>query len=111
MVQMLMVGAGGESIGALNAGAEEIIAEAEHYALKNSMSKRRCFPLILRQHVEAAGCMIADGELAEAVGELDGVRGGKRQSAIQLRVKPDPTGGTGKEQGQKMSAKLTLSSR
>lgn len=111
MVAMQLIGGGGEPVGALHAGADEIIAEAEQYARDNTMSKRRCFPLILRQHVEAAGCTISDGDLSDAAGKLEGVRGGDRPGAIQLRVKPDQTGGTSKEQGQKMSAKMSHASR
>lgn len=111
MVQMQLIGTDGEPIGALRAGADEIIAEAEQYARDNTMSKRRCFPLVLRQHVEAAGCTVSDSDLAEAVGKLDSVRGGDGPATIQLRVKPDPTGGNGKEQGHKMSAKTTPASR
>ena len=72
MVQMQLIGANGEALGALRAGADEIIAEAEQYARDNTMSKRRCFPLILLQHVEAAGCTVTDGDLADAVGSLEG---------------------------------------
>ena len=111
MVQMLLIGTAGEPLGALRAGADEIIIEAEQYARNNTMSKRRCFPLILRQHVEAAGCTVTDGDLDDAVGKLEGVRGGVRPAAIQLRVKPDEAGGAGNTQGQKMSAKLTPLSR
>lgn len=108
---MQLVGSGGEPIGTLNAGADEIIAEAEQHARDSAMSKRRCFPMILRRHVEAAGCTIGEAELADAVAKLEGVRGGERPSAIQLRARPDQTGSTGKEQGQKMSAKMSHASR
>jgi AAA+ superfamily predicted ATPase len=54
------------------------------------MSKRRCFPLILRRHVEAAGCLIAEADLEDAVGKLECVRGGDRSSPIRLRVSAYP---------------------
>ena len=107
MIAMQMIGKDGEPIGTLRAGADAIIAEAEQYARDNTMSKRRCFPLILRQHVDAAGCTIADTDLTDAVAKLDAVREGDRPGVIQLRVRPDQTSGTGKERGQKMSAKMT----
>jgi AAA+ superfamily predicted ATPase len=111
MVQMLLIGTTGEPLGALRAGADEIITEAEQYARDNTMSKRRCFSLILRQHVEAAGCTVTDSDLADAVGKLEGVRGGDRPAAIHLYVKSNEAGGAGNTQGQKMSAKLTPLSR
>ncbi len=111
MVHMQLVESGGEPFGTLNASADEIIVEAEQHARDSNMSKRRCFPLILRQHVEAAGCTIGDAELADAVDKLEGVRGGVRPSTIQLRVRPDQLGGTGKVQGQKLSAKMSHASR
>jgi hypothetical protein len=111
MVQMHLIGTAGEPLGELGAGADEIIAEAEQHARDHTMSKRRCFPLILRRHIEAAGFTVSDGDLADAVGKLEGVRGGDRPATIQLRVTPDPTGGTGNHRGQRMSAKLTPAGR
>lgn len=111
MVYMQLVGSGGEPLGMLNAGAGEIIVEAEQHARDSNMSKRRSFPLILRQHVEAAGFTIGEPDLVDAVSKLEGVRGGDRPDAIRLRVRPDPAAGTGKEKGQKMSAKMSQASR
>src|SRR5436190_368687 len=108
MVQMLMV-SGGESIGALRAGADEIIAESDRHAIAHTMSKRRCLPLILRQHVEAAGFRIADGDLADVTGKLESVRNGDRPTAIRLRVTPDSN--TAKEQGHTMSTRTTPAGR
>jgi AAA+ superfamily predicted ATPase len=107
MVAMQMIDSHGEPLGTLTAGADEIIGEAEQYALDNTMSKRRCFPLILRQHIDAAGCTITNDELNAAVAMLDAVRSGDRPGVIQLRVRPNKTGGAGKEQVQKVSAKMT----
>jgi AAA+ superfamily predicted ATPase len=107
MVVIQMVGSGGEPIGVLRANAAEIIAEAEQHARDNAMSKRRCFPLILRQHVEATGYTISDTDLAEGAAKLEAVRGGDHSDHIQLRVRSDQTGFTENEQGQKMSAKST----
>lgn len=111
MVAIQLIGSGSEPLGALHAEADEIITEAEQYARDNNMSKRRCFPLILRQHVEAAGYTISDPDMTDALSQLEGVRGGNRPGAIQLRVWPDPASGAGKEQGQKMSAKMSHASR
>jgi SpoVK/Ycf46/Vps4 family AAA+-type ATPase len=111
MVQMKMIGSGGTAIGVLRAAADQIIAEAEQYARDNAMSKRRCFPLILRQHIEAAGCSISDRDLIAAVEKLEGVRGGDRPSAILIDARLNHAGGAGKEQGQTMNAKVTPASR
>ena len=107
MIAMQLIGTDGESIGMLRAGADEIIAEAEQYARDNAMSKRRCFPLILRQHVNETGCTIADLDLSDGVAKLDAVQEGDRPGLIHIRVQANQTNDTGKEQGQKMSAKVT----
>jgi AAA+ superfamily predicted ATPase len=111
MIRMQLVGSVGEALGALDAGADEIIAEAERHAHDHNMSKRRCFSLILRQHVEAAGCVISETDLIEAVAKLEGVRGGMRPSAIQLRVRQDECGRVGKVQEHNMSSRTPLASR
>jgi AAA+ superfamily predicted ATPase len=107
MVEIQMTGSACEPMGALRAGADEIIAEAEEHAREHDLSKKRCFPLILRQHVEAAGCTISDTDLAAGVEQLKAVRGGDGPDFIRIRVRPDLTGGAGRAQGQKMSAKST----
>jgi AAA+ superfamily predicted ATPase len=111
MIRMQLIGSTGEPLGVLDAGADEIIAEAERHARDQNMSKRRCFPLILRQHVEAAGCAIGEPDLSDAVAKFEGVRGGDRPSAIQLRVRPGESGRSGKEQVQKMNARTSPASR
>jgi AAA+ superfamily predicted ATPase len=108
---MQLINSNGEPVGALEVCADEIIAQAERHARNNNMSKRRCFPLILRQYVEAAGCVISETDLSEAVEKLQGVRGGVRTSAIQLRVHENESGQVGKEQGQNMSATTSLANR
>jgi AAA+ superfamily predicted ATPase len=111
MIHMQLIGATGEPLGALSVGADEIIAEAERHARDNNMSKRRCFPLILRQYVEAAACAISESDLSDAVANLESVRGGDRPSAIQLKVRRDESNRSGKEQVQKMSTKMSHASR
>lgn len=107
MVAIQMTGSGGEPIYALGVGADEIIAEAEQHARDHNLLKKRCFPLILRQHVEATGCTISDAELAAGVQKLEAVRSGDRPSHIQIRVRSDAAGRADKAQEQKMSAKST----
>lgn len=109
MVQMMMLVGNGESNEALRVGADEIIAEAEQYALAHTMSKRRCLPLILREHIEMAGFKISEAELTDAAGILEGVRSGNRPTAIEFNVTPDPT--AAKEQGRQMNSKTTPASR
>jgi SpoVK/Ycf46/Vps4 family AAA+-type ATPase len=70
-------------------GADEVIAQSEQHSRDQNMSKGRCFPLILRQHVEAAGYTASDAAIAEAVAKLDAVRRGERTRAIQIRVRQD----------------------
>jgi AAA+ superfamily predicted ATPase len=111
MIQLELIGATGEPIGALHAGADEIIAEAERHARDNNMSKRRCFPLILRQRVEARGCTISESDLDNAVAKLEAVRSGDRPSAIQLRVRLDESSRPGKQEVQKMTTKMSHASR
>jgi AAA+ superfamily predicted ATPase len=95
---------GGEPVGTLWVGADEIISEAEQYARDHAMSKRRCFPIILRRHIETAGYAIKDSDLSDGVAQLETVRSGDPLSLIQVRVERGATGTTEAEE-QKMSAK------
>jgi AAA+ superfamily predicted ATPase len=110
MVQMHLVSTDGEPLGALQAGADEIIAEADRHARDNAMSKRRCFPLILRRHVEAAGCTIAEADLADALAKVECVRGGDQSSPIRLRVSAADRGAEKHQRGD-MSAKTNPAGR
>ena len=111
MIYMQLIGGFGEPLGSLEIGADEIIAEAERHARDNNMSKRRCFPLVLRRHVEAGGCEISESDLNDAVAKLDCVRSGERLSEIQLRVRLDESSRFGTKQVQEMSTKMSHASR
>ena len=111
MIYMQLIGGFGEPLGSLEIGADEIIAEAERHARDNNMSKRRCFPLVLRRHVEAGGCEISESDLNDAVAKLDCVRSGERLSEIQLRVRLDESSRFGTKQVQEISTQMSHASR
>ena len=111
MIHVQLIGTCGEPFGALRAGADEIITEAECHARNNNMSKRRCFPLVLRQHVEDSGCAISESDLTEAVEKLEHLRAGERPTVIQLRVTRQKSNRPEKEQSSKMNAKNSHDSR
>lgn len=111
MIYLSLNGSDGTLSRSLEAGADDIIAEAEEHARSNNMSKRRCFPLILRQHIEAAGCTIDDEDLSEAVARLESVRAGERPCEIPVRVRPLHNSESSKEKVQKMNAKLSQGNR
>lgn len=111
MIHVQLVGATGEPLGTLSVGADDIITTAERHARDNNMSKGRCFPLILRQQIEAAGYSISDASLSEAVAKLESVRAGERPNSIQLKVRQESSNRTGNEQVQKMNTKMAHASR
>ncbi len=111
MIHVQLVGATGEPLRMLDVGADEIITTAERYARDNNMAKGRCFPLILRQQIEAVGCSISDARLSEAVAKLESIRAGERPNSIQLQVRQEVSSRTGNEQVQKMNTKMAHASR
>jgi AAA+ superfamily predicted ATPase len=112
MVAIQMVGAGGESLGRLPHSAEDVIAEAEQHARDHNLAKRKCFPKVLRQHVEAAGYAVEDSDLAEGVARLEAVRAGQQPSSIEIRVcaGAGAAGPAAGRPGQQMPSKRTESS-
>lgn len=111
MIQLQLVGPASDVIGTLEVGADEVIAQAEQHARDNNMSKGRCFPLILRQHVEAAGWTSSDSAIAEVVTQLDAVRRGERPHAIQVRVRHEGANISTKVELNKMNTKSSHASR
>jgi AAA+ superfamily predicted ATPase len=111
MVSLQLIGPASDVIGTLEVGADEVIAQAEQHARDHNMSKGRCFPLILRQHVEAAGCTTSESALAEAVTKLDAVRRGERPHAIQIRVRQEAVDITTQVEVPKMNSKSSQASR
>lgn len=86
MTSIQLIGSGGVQLGKLPAGPNEIIAQAEQYAREHNMSKRRCFPILLKQHVTAAGYQMSDADIADGVKQLEAFREGNRVATIQLRA-------------------------
>ena len=91
MISIHLIGSGGVKLGELPARPNEIIAQAEQHARDQNMSKRRCFPILLKQHVTAAGYQISDADLADGVAQLEAFREGNRSATIQLRATRDST--------------------
>lgn len=79
--------ADGEYLGRMRQGALVIISDAEQAARDRNLSKRSALSVVLREHLEAAGFEIDDGQLADAARKLDAARRGEKVVRIDIEVR------------------------
>ena len=102
MVAINLLGPDGEPLARLRSDAIEMIEmieEAEALARERCLSKSECLPIVLREHVERAGFMAAEAEIARGAGQLEAVRQEKKVPVIEVRVSNPPDDGIASPNG------------
>jgi hypothetical protein len=100
MVAINLVGADDEPVARLHVAAIELIEEAEQLARDRRLSKTECFPIVLRDHIERVGFMVADADIDRGVAQLEAIRQGKRVPGIDVKVSASIADGKGCDDDQ-----------
>jgi len=85
-IPIQLTGPLGEPVGTLRIGADILIAEAEETARSRSLTKRTTLPLVLREHLMAAGYSVGERELSAAVEALEKIRRGEGLPVVQVQI-------------------------